>query len=273
MPHLTVRENIAFPLRIRGIDKETIRQKVSAALELVRLEAFGERRPRQLSGGQQQRVALARSIVYEPKVILMDEPLGALDKQLREEMQHEIRQLHTMLGTTIVYVTHDQEEALTMSTTIALVSGGLIQDVGTPHDIYFRPRTAFTASFVGNSNLMTGRFEGREGALCVVALDCGSVVRSASTADCSLGATVQVMVRPEAFDLQLAAEADEAGGNAVSGEVVDQSLQGATWRTVVQVDPRTRLLVQSLSRLAPPLPQGSRVRLRWRPEDMVVLGR
>ena len=271
MPHLTVFENIAFPLRIRGVAKDQIRQKVMASLDLVRLTGLAERRPKQLSGGQQQRVALARSIVYEPKVILMDEPLGALDKQLREEMQNEIRHLHTILGTTMVYVTHDQEEALSMSTTIALVSGGLIQDVGPPQDIYFRPRTVFTAGFVGNSNLLKGLHRGMENGYALVELSGGKLVRGTSAAELALGQEVHAMLRPEAVDLL---EADgAASGNVLEGEVVDHSLQGATWRTVVAVDPETRILVQRLSRVGRPVPLQSRVQLTWRPEDMVVLGR
>lgn len=270
MPHLTVFENIAFPLRIRGVARGQIRDKVMKALDLVRLTGLAERRPKQLSGGQQQRVALARSIVYEPKVILMDEPLGALDKQLREEMQGEIRRLHTLLGTTMIYVTHDQEEALSMSTTIALVSGGLIQDVGAPLDIYFRPRTAFTAGFVGNSNLLKGRHCGTESGFAVIELAGGNRVRGASTTSISVGDDVQIMLRPEAVDL---AEATGPlnGFNSLEGEIVDHALQGATWRTVVAVDADTRILVQRLSRTGRSFPLQSRVRLTWRPEDTVVL--
>ena len=272
MPHLTVFENIAFPLRIRGVPKAEIRTKVMGALDLVRLADFAERRPKQLSGGQQQRVALARAVVYQPRVILMDEPLGALDKQLREEMQNEIRQLHTILGTTMIYVTHDQEEALSMSTTIALVSGGRIQDIGAPHEIYFSPRTAFAAGFVGHSNLLKGRLRGREGEYALVELGCGRVVRSSCASEMAPGQEVQVMLRPEAVDL---ADANGAatGGNALEGVVIDHSLKGATWRTVVEIDDATKILVQRLSRSAPPLALRSRVRLSWRPEDMVILTR
>ncbi len=270
MPHLTVFDNIAFPLRIRGLRREDIRTKVINALDLVRLGGFAERRPRQLSGGQQQRVALARAVVYEPKVILMDEPLGALDKQLREEMQNEIRQLHTILGTTMIYVTHDQEEALSMSTTIALVSGGLIQDVGAPHDIYFRPRSTFTAGFVGTSNLLAGHYRGSDGGFAVVELQGGGAVRGTAHAELAAGQAVQAVLRPEAIDVSVA-EGAARGGNALDGNVVDHSLQGATWRSVVEVDPGLRIVVQRLSRAAPPLPVKTRVRLTWRPEDMVVL--
>ena len=270
MPHLTVFDNIAFPLRIRGIGRDIIRSKVNSALELVRLGGYGDRRPKQLSGGQQQRVALARAIVYEPKVILMDEPLGALDKQLREEMQNEIRQLHTILGTTMIYVTHDQEEALSMSTTIALVSGGLIQDVGTPHEIYFRPRSTFTAGFVGTSNLLAGQYRGSEGSFALVELQSGRVVRGVAHTAFTVGQAVQGVLRPEAVDLAVADSAP-SGGNALDGIVVDHALQGATLRSTVEIEPGLRIVVQRLSRAASPLPANTRVRLTWKPEDMVIL--
>lgn len=159
-----------------------------------------------------------------------------------------------------------------MSTTIALVSGGLIQDVGAPHDIYFRPRTSFTAGFVGSSNLLKGVYRGQEDGAAIVVLESGAVVRSLAPGDARPGQQVQVMVRPEALDIE-AAERPRPGENELKGDVVDQSLQGATWRTLVQIDPQTKVLVQSLSRLAPPLALGNRVRLLWRPEDTVVLTR
>ena len=151
-PHMTVAENIAFPLSVRGVPRSDIAVRVARALDTVRLSGFGERRPAQLSGGQQQRVALARALVFEPKLVLMDEPLGALDKQLREEMQLEIRRLHERLGITIVYVTHDQAEALTMSDRIAVFHRGVIQQIDTPAAVYEQPRNAFVASFIGESN-------------------------------------------------------------------------------------------------------------------------
>lgn len=270
MPHLTVFENVAFPLRIRHTNRSEIRTKVMEALDLVQLSEFAERRPKQLSGGQQQRVALARSFVYEPKVILMDEPLGALDKQLREEMQYEIRRLHGILGTTMIYVTHDQEEALSMSTNVALVCDGIIRDVGPPNDIYFRPRSEFTASFVGSSNLLEGCFRGMEGEHAIVELACGAIVRGISFDQIPAGGNVKVMLRPEILNI---AESKNGLENMLEGKVVDVSLQGATCRAVIELGQGRRIQVQSLSRSASPLLLQNRVRLTWRPEDMIVLTR
>ena len=158
-PHMTVAENIAFPLSVRGVAAADMRTRVERALDMVQLEGFGDRRPPQLSGGQQQRIALARALVFEPKLILMDEPLGALDKQLREQMQLEIRRLHQRLGVTMVYVTHDQDEALTMSDRIAVFHRGRIQQLGTPERSTSEPANAFVARFIGENNRLDGVVE------------------------------------------------------------------------------------------------------------------
>ncbi len=159
-PHMSVAENIGFPLKMRNRPKAEIAAKVEAALALVQLAGLGSRRPRQLSGGQQQRVALARALVFEPGLLLMDEPLGALDKKLREDMQFELKRLHAELGVTVVYVTHDHEEALTLSDRVALMNGGRIAQLGRAEDLYERPTTRFVAEFIGESNLIEGRAEG-----------------------------------------------------------------------------------------------------------------
>jgi len=272
MPHLTVFENVAFPLRVRGMTTAVIRQKVGKALELVRLTGLEQRRPRQLSGGQQQRVSLARAVVYEPKVILMDEPLGALDKQLREEMQIEIRHLHIVLGTTIVYVTHDQEEALSMSTNIALVSDGVIRDIGPPQDIYFKPRSKFAASFVGTSNLLTGTYEGSEGKWAAVRLEDNSRILGVVHDRLSSGDRVNIMFRPESAEItedrNVAPEF-----NVVDGNVVDHFLQGATWKTIVAVGTADRVMVQRLSQSVRHLPRDTKVRVFWHPDNTHLLTR
>lgn len=156
-PHMSVRDNVAFPLRIRRLPKSEMWRRVARTLEMVGLSAFGERFPGELSGGQQQRVALARALVFEPGLILLDEPLGALDKSLREQMQVELKRIHKELGVTMIYVTHDQTEAMTMSDRIAVFNCGRIEHLGTPTEIYFRPRSRFVASFIGDSNLLEGR--------------------------------------------------------------------------------------------------------------------
>jgi putative spermidine/putrescine transport system ATP-binding protein len=155
LPHMTVFENIAFPLRVRKLPETEIRRKVTETLELIRLPDIGTRKPRELSGGQQQRVAIARCLVYKPDLILMDEPLGALDKKLRDQMQFEIKGLHSRLGITTLYVTHDQSEALVMSDRICLMSQGRIEQLGTADELYFKPRSVFAASFLGESNILS----------------------------------------------------------------------------------------------------------------------
>ena len=155
-PHKTVFQNVAFPLVQRKISKPAIAEQVGEALRMVELQGYGDRRPNQLSGGQQQRVALARALVFEPNLLLMDEPLGALDKKLREQMQIEIKHLHEALGTTVVYVTHDQAEALTMSDRVAVMDEGRIQQTGTPQEIYERPDSSFVANFIGENNNLDG---------------------------------------------------------------------------------------------------------------------
>ena len=156
-PHMTVAENLRFPLQVRGMDKNEQESRVKRALDMVELGAFGGRRPAQLSGGQQQRVAVARALVFDPKLVLMDEPLGALDKQLREQMQYEIKHIHESLGVTVVYVTHDQSEALTMSNRIAVFNDGVIQQLAAPDALYEAPENAFVAQFIGENNTLTGK--------------------------------------------------------------------------------------------------------------------
>ena len=172
-PHMSVADNVAFPLSVRKTPKADIAARVTRALEMVRLAQFKDRKPTQLSGGQQQRVALARALVFQPTLVLMDEPLGALDKKLREHMQIELKQIHEMLGVTIVYVTHDQSEALTMSDRVAIFESGDIAQIGTPDGLYNEPATAFVASFIGENNALDGIAERVDGGRCLVALPTG----------------------------------------------------------------------------------------------------
>jgi putative spermidine/putrescine transport system ATP-binding protein len=167
-PHMTVRRNVAFPLEMRGLAKAEIGRLVEEALALVKLPDHGDRLPKQLSGGQQQRVALARAMVYRPALLLMDEPLGALDKKLREQLQLEIKRVHRERGISVLYVTHDQEEALTMSDRIAVFNRGRIEQIGTPEELYDRPATRFVASFIGNTNFLPGHLLGKAGVTVAV---------------------------------------------------------------------------------------------------------
>jgi putative spermidine/putrescine transport system ATP-binding protein len=206
-PHMSVADNVAFPLSVRKTPKGEIASRVTRALEMVRLEQFKDRRPAQLSGGQQQRVALARALVFQPSLVLMDEPLGALDKKLREHMQIELKQIHEMLGVTIVYVTHDQSEALTMSDRVAIFESGAIVQIGTPDLLYKEPATAFVASFIGENNALEGVVERVIDGQCVVTLPTGLRATALSIGDIRPGTPVHLAVRPERIGLS----ATEAG--------------------------------------------------------------
>jgi putative spermidine/putrescine transport system ATP-binding protein len=198
---MSVADNVAFPLSVRRLGKDEVKSRVLEVLRLVQLERFAGRRPSQLSGGQQQRVALARALVYEPHLLLMDEPLGALDKKLREEIQLEIRKLHHRLGVTILYVTHDQEEALRMSDRIAVFEHGRIVQVGSGEDLYHRPATAFVAGFIGNSNFLRGSVAERRSDAAMIRLAEDCVVRVALAGTGPVGSAVRIMVRPEEIEL------------------------------------------------------------------------
>jgi putative spermidine/putrescine transport system ATP-binding protein len=195
-PHMTVAENLAFPLEVRKMPKAEVAERVQRTLDMVRLSEFGSRRPAQLSGGQQQRVAVARSLVFEPSLILMDEPLGALDKNLREEMQYEIKHIHENLGVTMVYVTHDQSEALTMSNRIAVFEDGIIQQLAAPDDLYERPDNAFVAGFIGENNRLVGKVTDTQGDLCTVQVN-GSTIKALSVNHNGVGSDTTLSLRPE----------------------------------------------------------------------------
>jgi spermidine/putrescine ABC transporter ATP-binding subunit len=195
-PHLTVEENIGFPLKQRGVAKDERSRLVGEALELVHLPGYGGRYPRQLSGGQQQRVALARAIVFKPRLLLMDEPLGALDKQLRENLQLEMRRLHADLGITFIYVTHDQEEALTMSDRIAVMNDGQVAQIGRPEDLYDRPTSRFVAGFIGESNFLPAIVRGMEDDVVVAECE-GVLIRAVCPARPASGEKVTLTTRPE----------------------------------------------------------------------------
>ena len=195
-PHLTVEQNLSFPLEVRRLAPAQRRERVRRALQLVRLEGFERRRPGALSGGQQQRVAIARALVFEPSLVLMDEPLGALDRRLREEMQYEIRRIHRRLGITMVYVTHDQQEAMVMSDRIAVFQRGRIEQVAPPEILYEEPQRPFVARFIGGNNLLRGRVAAVDGDYCRVDVD-GRIVVAYRVAACAPGDQVIVAIRPE----------------------------------------------------------------------------
>ena len=215
-PHMTVAENVAFPLTVRRLAKSDIQERVTNALNMIKMGDIAHRYPSQLSGGQQQRVALARALVFEPRLVLMDEPLGALDKQLREHMQLEIKQLHEKFGLTIVYVTHDQSEALTMSDRVAVFHKGEIQQIDAPKVLYEEPKTAFVAQFIGENNQIHGTIASIDGEHCEVKLADGSLLKALAINIGAVGDATTVSVRPERI---LLGEAAKSCDNLVSGQI------------------------------------------------------
>ena len=200
-PHMTVNENLAFPLQVRRVNKNEIESRIKRALDMVRLGGFGTRRPGQLSGGQQQRVAVARALVFDPKLVLMDEPLGALDKQLREQMQYEIKHIHDNLEVTVVYVTHDQSEALTMSNRICVFNEGIIEQLASPTDLYERPDNAFVAQFIGENNTLSGQVNSVNGNHCQVQTDGGATVEALKVNVNASGDRTTLSLRPERVEV------------------------------------------------------------------------
>jgi putative spermidine/putrescine transport system ATP-binding protein len=227
-PHMTVAQNVAFPLDVRKFSTNEKKAKVKAALERVRLAEFADRKPAQLSGGQQQRVALARALVFDPPLVLMDEPLGALDKKLRESLQLEIKRIHRESGTTFVYVTHDQTEAMTMSDRVAVFNEGRVQQCAVPHALYDAPCNRFVAGFLGENNFFDGRVIERNGEHVRVELIDGSHVDAKARGDCVITQRVSVSVRPEA--LRLATQPDAA--NVIRGTVLDVIYLGDQARVI-----------------------------------------
>ncbi|AGT08860.1 ABC transporter ATP-binding protein [Paracoccus aminophilus] len=265
-PHRTVAENLGFPLRMRGVARAEIRARVARALEMVELSAMAERRPHQLSGGQQQRVALARALVYEPSVILMDEPLGALDKQLREKMQLDIRALHARLGLTIILVTHDQSEALTMSDRIAVFNAGRIAQIGSPAEIYDRPATQFVAEFIGETNMLTGRL----GPGAELALASGLRLRAGQPPDAPTGQDVTLCIRPERISLWPKGGAPDQP-NLIPATVKDAIYQGDHLR--VHLDAPVGPLIVRVDRKAGAPVIGAEVLAGFAPDDCWVLAK
>jgi len=271
MPHMTVFQNVAYPLRIRRQSKADIARKVTEALARVGLSGFENRKPRQLSGGQQQRVGIARCIVYSPAIILMDEPLGALDKNLREQMQDEIKHLHRDLGTTFIYVTHDQEEALNMSDRICLMSNGEIAQLGTPDELYFAPRSRFVAEFIGESNLIAGTLEGND---CLLTKD-GTRIRIPTGSASAASAAIEVMVRPEKLRIKPTDGTDSIPTpvtNEIQGEIQTVSFVGGMTRIAVVTPGGMTFTSKVVSdRASTRLCQGTPVCLSWDVANTVIL--
>lgn len=263
-PHLNVFENIAFPLQMRRMPASDVKRRVMHALEMVRLATFGERFPRELSGGQQQRVALARCLVYEPSLLLMDESLSALDRKLRENMQVEIKRIHRETGATIIFVTHDQEEALALSDRVCLMNAGRIEQIGTPQEIYETPSTSFVADFIGVSNKLRGKPD-RNGSL--VTTD-GNIPLPADAASMAAANEPEAMliVRPEHIRI------DEPGGGFVDGQVVESIYGGSQTRLLIQLQSGAVLAaIQHAGTGSRVI--GDRVSLHWQPAHSLLLAR
>jgi putative spermidine/putrescine transport system ATP-binding protein len=261
-PHMSVNDNVAFPLRIRRRPKAEIAQRVRRTLDMVGLSIFGERFPAELSGGQQQRVALARALVFEPGLVLLDEPLGALDKSLREQMQVELKRMHRDLGVTMIYVTHDQTEAMTMSDRIAVFNAGRIEHVGTPTEVYFRPRSRFVASFIGDSNLLEGHV-GADGAIDVpefgrVAIERGGLAR---------GARVLLLLRPESIEMT---SADGVSATTNQLQLTDVVNYGDSLLLIGTAGTHP-LRVRVPGRMASTLQPGQTCGISWRPSDVQIV--
>ena len=246
-PHMNVEKNIAYGLKLKGVPKADILKKVKDALSLVQLDGYEKRTPSQLSGGQRQRVAIARAIVLEPSVLLLDEPLGALDLQLRRQMQVELKKLQQALGMTFIYITHDQEEALNMSDRIGVMKDGLIQQLGSPQDIYERPETAFVAGFIGQTNLIPCRVAGEN------AIEIGDEKAAVSTQGFKMG---------EKAVLSLHMERVRYGqGEGISGRMVEQHYAGGSQRAVIAL--KTGQEIMAISQSEKPVLPGDEVKVWW----------
>lgn len=269
-PHMTVEENVAFPLTVRRAGKAEIKERVQAALRMIKLETLAHRRPGQLSGGQQQRVALARALVFNPQLVLMDEPLGALDKRLREHMQFEIKHLHETMGITVVYVTHDQGEALTMSDRVAVFNDGVVQQIDRPDVLYEHPVNSFVANFIGENNILPGTIETVEPGWCRVRLAAGGMVTARAVDSGPVGGPTSVSVRPERVTLLI--DGDGGGDvNRLPGTVRDTVYLGDHALAILEVAGNDEFMVKLPPGAQAGLAHGRTVTLAFRPDDCRAL--
>jgi len=269
-PHMTVAENLSFPLEVRNIGKSDREAKITRALDMVQMGDFAGRRPSQLSGGQQQRIALARALVFEPELVLMDEPLGALDKQLRETLQFEITNLAHELGITTVYVTHDQTEALTMSDRVAVFDDGVIQQLDAPDTLYEEPQNSFVAQFIGENNKLTGVVDSVSDGKAVVKLDNGDLIDTVPVNVSGPGERTQVSIRPERVEMNR--DRLSPGAHTLKAEVKEFIYMGDIYRTRVSVAGNDDFIIKT--RNAPDqrrMTPGETVEIGWRAEDCRAL--
>jgi len=269
-PHMTIAENLSFPLEVRKMGKSEREEKVKRALDMVEMGAFGGRRPSQLSGGQQQRIALARALVFEPELVLMDEPLGALDKQLREKMQFEITHLAHRLGITVVYVTHDQTEALTMSDRVAVFEDGRIQQLAPPDKLYEEPQNSFVAQFIGENNTLEGVVKEINNGVALVQLDGGELIDCRPVNVSKPGERTRVSIRPERVEYNKDRLAE--GVHTLKAEVLEFIYMGDIFRTRLRVAGNDEFVIKT--RNAPDqvrLKPGQQIEIGWLPDDCHAL--
>jgi len=269
-PHMTVGENLSFPLEVRGMSKSEREGKIKRALDMVQMGDFINRRPAQLSGGQQQRIALSRALVFEPELVLMDEPLGALDKQLRETLQFEITNLAHELGITTVYVTHDQTEALTMSDRVAVFDDGRIQQLAAPDTLYEQPQNSFVAQFIGENNTLQGTVSKMTEDMCEVTLEDGSIIDALPVNVSAVGERTQVSIRPERVEMDPSRLTP--GAHTLKAEVLEFVYMGDIYRTRLRVAGVEDFIIKT--RNAPDqrrLKPGERIEIGWRPQDCRAL--
>ena len=267
-PHLDVFENVAFGLRRSG--EKDVKSRVHDMLDLVQLSGYEKRKPSEISGGQAQRVALARALINRPKMLLLDEPLGALDLKLRREMQLTLKRIQTEVGITFLHVTHDQEEAMTMADTIAVMNAGHIEQMGGPVELYEKPSTVFVANFLGQSNLITARVAGRSGDSAIVKV--GDTTLAVPMRSQAPTGDIQIGVRPEKLRIELDNGAPDPGVNAISGVITDVSFTGVSTQYLVRTtwDQELTVFAQNTGEL--PRAEAERVRVAWRPENTFVIG-
>ncbi len=266
-PHMSVAENVEFGLRLKRVPRDQARERVAEMLTVVQLEGLGQRRPAELSGGQRQRVALARALVNKPAALLLDEPLGALDLKLRREMQLELKRIQKTTGTTFVYVTHDQEEALTMSDRIAVMEGGIVQQLADPRTLYEQPRTAFVAGFIGTSNSIRLEVSRREGELAVMELDQG--MRVVAPDPGGSAPRLRITVRPEKIRI---GGSSNGAGSRIRGQVVERIYLGSLSQTVVEIATGERLVVHELNDdEAAAVAPGDQVTLSWAERHSLIV--
>ena len=267
-PHMTVAENLGYPLSVRGMSKADQRSRIDEYLKLVELEGFGKRYPGQLSGGQRQRVALARAMIFEPTLILMDEPLWALDKKLREQMQYEITRLHEQLGFTVIYVTHDQAEALSMSDRIAVFNDGVVQQCAPPAELYERPANAFVADFIGENNFIAGRVDRIEGGHAVASIPGEGTITAEAAEGLSEGERCIVSIRPEKLFIHPTSHAHD---NEISAAFITRIYVGDFIRYYFRLADGSEIVIKVLNDLsAPEFAEGDIGRLQWLAADCIA---